>query len=358
MMKTKKIFLLLITVIIAVTAILLLFRSDKEPEMVVTPDPGKGVAVIITGAAARIPQEAALLEEMDKRGLLKDLVFISGVSSGAINAVMLNGILSGRMTWDEYRNILFSLKNSDVFVQEKHSFPVNTSPARELYRRVIEEKLGYHSIGDLPYPTALSITHMNDLYLKADAYRMCSRKINEETDTALSLVDIVMASSAFPVAFPPVRIENVRTIPDVEYIDGAASEDIVPYHALFEFEKSRGEGVGRIYIVSRKSDSLPHVSEELRGLGINDNGIFDKMGLSLDAIIEKGIMKSLAAYAEEAPDHLPITYMWVPDFTKDFLLFNFANLKEQYSLTSEWAKANEPMPLSNFLMRSNELEQQ
>jgi hypothetical protein len=28
---------------------------------------------------------------------LKDVVFISGVSSGALNAVMLNGILSGKM---------------------------------------------------------------------------------------------------------------------------------------------------------------------------------------------------------------------------------------------------------------------
>ena len=46
-------------------------------------DPAKGVALVITGAAARIPQEAALLEALDERGLLKDLAFVSGDSSGA-----------------------------------------------------------------------------------------------------------------------------------------------------------------------------------------------------------------------------------------------------------------------------------
>jgi hypothetical protein len=61
----------------------------------------------MTGAAARIPQEAALLEELYNRGLLKNVVFISGVSSGALNAVMLNGILSREMTWKEYKNDYF-----------------------------------------------------------------------------------------------------------------------------------------------------------------------------------------------------------------------------------------------------------
>ena len=74
------------------------------------PNPRNGVAVLMTGAGGRIPQEAALLEELDKRGLLKNLVFISGVSSGALNSVVLNGILSGKITWEEYKNILFELK--------------------------------------------------------------------------------------------------------------------------------------------------------------------------------------------------------------------------------------------------------
>jgi predicted acylesterase/phospholipase RssA len=346
-----------ITLIVVFIIVIMVFRQDRKPVPVVAPEHGQGVAVIITGAAARIPQEAALLEELYNRGLLNDLVFISGVSSGAINAVMLNGIMSGRITWDVYRNLLDSLRNEDVYVQEGRHIPVNTMPERQLLKNVFEGMLGYKTIGDLPYPTSLSITHRNDLYLRTDAFRMCSRKINNESDTTLSLTDIVMASSAFPVAFPPVRIENVNTIPDEGYIDGAASEDIVPYRALLEFEKHRGMDVERVYIISRKSDSLPQVSEELRGLGINDKGLFDKVGISLDAIVDKGITRRLNAYAEEVPDHIPVTYVWVPDFTEDFLLFQFNDLREQYSLTAEWAKSHEPMPLVDFMKLKKETEQ-
>jgi len=251
--------------------------------------PREGTAIIMTGAAARIPQEAALLEELDRRGLLDNVVFISGVSSGALNAVMLNAILQGKMTWDEYKSILFNLKNRDIFTQDSMKIPVNTGPERALFEKIVEDKLGYMTIGDLPVFTEISFTHLEDLGMKKSVYRMCSRKINEETDTTLSLVDIMMASSAFPVVFPKIHIKNVKTIPDVEYIDGGVGDDHVPFKALIEFEKSRGAGVAKVFVISRKSDSIPQISEELTGLGINDKGIFDQLGISMDAILQKGI---------------------------------------------------------------------
>ena len=280
-------------IILTVSASLFLFTgADNDLKNKPLPSERSGTAILLTGAAARIPQEAGLLEELYNRGLLKDVVFISGVSSGALNAVMLNGILSGKMTWAEYKEILFKLTNKDIFIQEgAKRLPVNTQPARNLYTKIVEDKLGYHQIGDLPFVTSISFTHLKHLDLKKEVYRMCSRKINEETDTTLSLVDIMMASSSFPIAFPPVRIRNVKTIPDVEYVDGGIGDDHIPYHALFEFEKFRGKGVAKVYIISRKSDSIPEVSEELRGLGIDDRGRFDKMGVSLDNILQKGMLK-------------------------------------------------------------------
>lgn len=310
-----------------------------------------GTAIIMTGAAARIPQEAALLEELYKRDLLKNVVFISGVSSGALNAVMLNGILSGKMTWTEYKKILFSLKNSDIFIQgEGKKIPVITSPARNLFSKVVEDRLGYHKIGDLPYMTEISFTNISNLYLKKEVYRMCSRKINEETDTTLNLVDIMMASSAFPIVFPAEKIRNVKTIPDVEYIDGGIGEDHIPFRALLDFEKFRGRGVERVYIISRKSDETPAFSHELEELGINDKGRFDKLGISLDNILRRGIIKRLTTYAEEAPELIPYTYVWIPDFPENFLMLDFGNLEEQYTITSKWAKTHDPVLLGNYLL--------
>jgi hypothetical protein len=309
-----------------------------------------GTAIIMTGAAARIPQEAALLEELYNRGLMKNVVFISGVSSGALNSVALNGILSGKMTWSEYKHILFKLNNSDIFIQDGKRLPVNTEPSRKLITDIVEKKLGYYRIGDLPIMTEISFTHLKELDLKKTVYRMCSRKINEETDTTLSLVDILMASTSFPIAFPPVRIRNVKTIPDVEYIDGGVGDDHVPFQALLDFEKFRGSGVEKVYFISRKSDSIPEVSEELRVLGINDKGMFDKLGISLDNILKKGTIKRLEAFAYQAPELVPLSYVWIPDFQTDFLMFSFSNLKEQYNMTLQWAKSHNPTPLADYLL--------
>lgn len=347
----KKLKLFSGTLILVIIACLIVSANDKNPVIESHFVVRSGTAILMTGAAARIPQEAGLLEELYNRGLMKDVVFIAGVSSGALNAVILNGILSGKMTWTEYKEILYNLKNSDIFIQEGNKkLPVNTQPARNLYTKIVEDKLGYHQIGDLPFMTAISFTSLKDFDLKKKVYRMCSRKINEETDTTLSLVDIMMASSAFPIAFPPVRIRNVKTIPDVEYVDGGIGDDHVPYHALLEFEKFRGRGVAKVYIISRKSDSIPEVSEELKSLGIDDKGRFDKLGVSIDNILKKGMLKRLEAFAEEAPDMILISHIWVPDFEKNFLLFDFDSLREQYILTSQWAKTHDPVPLGDYLL--------
>ena len=329
-----------------------LFISGRSNLEIIKPVNQKrsGTAIIMTGAAARIPQEVALLEELYRRELMKNIVFISGVSSGALNSVALNGILTGKMSWAEYKDILFKLKNSDIFIQDGKKLPVNTEPARKFITSVVEDKLGYNRIGDLPYMTEISFTHLQDLDLKKTVYRMCSRKINDETDTTLSLVDILMASTSFPIAFPPVRIKNVKTIPDVEYVDGGVGDDHIPFQALLDFEKVRGVGVERVFIVSRKSDSIPEVSEELRVLGINDRGMFDKLGVSIDNILKKGIIKRLEAYASEAPELVSLSYVWIPDFQTDFLMFDFGKLKEQYDMTSEWARTHNPVPLAEYLL--------
>jgi predicted acylesterase/phospholipase RssA len=347
----KKVKTIPVLVVILFFSVILIVCTGNRAKMEVAPHSRSGVAILITGAAARIPQEAALLEELDNRGLLKNLVFISGVSSGALNAVMLNGILSGKLTWNDYKNILSNLKNSDIYVENAdRKLPLNTLPARELYKSIVEKRLGYFRIGDLPITTSISFTHLKDMDLKEIVYRMCSRKINEESDTSLGLVDIMMASSAFPLAFPPVRIHHVTTIPDYEYVDGGVGEDHVPFHALLEFEKARGIGVEKVFIISRKSDSIPEISEELRVLGINDKGVFDKLGISFDAILSKGIIKGMESYASQAPELAKLTYVWIPEFKSDFLLFNFENLNKQYALTSQWAKAHDPVPLSQYIL--------
>jgi len=68
----------------------------------------------------------------------------------------------------------------------------------------------------------------------------------------------------------------------------------------------------------------------------------DQLGISIYAILQKGINKRLEAFASEAPDLLPLTFVWIPEFKENFLMFNFEKLKEQYELTGKWAKSHDP----------------
>jgi predicted acylesterase/phospholipase RssA len=346
-MKKTVIVIVILASLFVIAFFLFIPTKDKITEPAVIKR--SGTAIIMTGAAARIPQEAALLQELYNRKLLKNVVFISGVSSGALNSVALNAILSGKITWAGYKKILFAIRNSDIYIQVGRKLPVSTEPERELLTNIVEKRLGYHAIGDLPYMTEISITDLKAFDLQKKIYRMCSRKINEETDTTLSIVDLLMASSAIPIAFPEVRIRDVYTIPDAKYVDGGVGDDHLPYHALLEFEKKRGVGVERVYIISRKSDSIPAVSEELKVLGINDKKLFDNLGVSIDDMMKKGIIKRLKALKTEAPELVPLTYVWIPDFQRDFLMFNFDNLEEQYKMTAEWARNHNPVPLEEYL---------
>jgi predicted acylesterase/phospholipase RssA len=323
--------------------------SPSQPDIAQSPSPRSGVALIITGAAARIPQEAALIQALDERGLLKDLAFISGDSSGALNAVALNAIKSGRMSWKRYRELLGSLRDEDIFVQTGKKLPVDTSPLRALLSRIVEGEMGFAEIGELPIPTSISITKLEDLGLERTAYRLCSRRINPESDPSLPLVDILMASSAFPVVFPSARIRNATTIPNIEYVDGGAGEDYVPYAALLEFERARGRGVERVYVISRKSDTVPDISEELRGLGVNDHGLFDRLHISFDALASRRLARHLQAFAKSSPELAARTYVWKPDFAERFLLFDFSALERQYAATEAWAEGNAPITLESYL---------
>lgn len=346
----KIIFFLLLVFVITILILINPFQRSNQAEVeFIDTSNRKGVALIITGAAARISQEVALLEELDRRGLLNNIVFISGVSSGALNSVVLNGILDKKITWDEYKDLLFKLKTSDIFIQNGKKIPVNTSPARALYTKIAEERLGFRTMGDLEHTTSITITRFKNAGLKRIDYRICSLPINKESDTSMGLVDIMMATSAFPVVFPPVKIKNATTIPDGYFVDGGAGNDRVPYRALMEFEKYRGIGVEKVYIVSRNCDSMPDLSEELRGIGINDKGIFDKLGFSLDVLLTKELIKKLNQYTIEAPELSKRTYIWIPDFKADFLLFNFDDLEKQYSLTKEWAEKHNPVLLEDYL---------
>ena len=311
----------------------------------------KGTAIIITGAAARIPQEAALLEELDHRGMLDDVEFIAGASSGALNTVMLNAILTEDYSWERYKRLLFNLRDSDIYIIDDKKLPVDTTPLKDFLTDLLNDTLGYCRVGDLPIPSAISITDFNLFRLERKNFRLSNYKINEESDPDLNLVEVLMASTSFPMAFPSTFINNAPTLPDHSFIDGGLARDHVPFAGLLSFINYRKENVNKIIVVSRKSNEIPQLSEEMQNLGVNDKGIFDKLGISLDAILFKAFINALKDFRDHEPDLVPKTYVYIPDFPENFLLLDFNTLQEQYEITSKWAKQNQPVLLEEYLSR-------
>ncbi len=308
-----------------------------------------GTAIAMTGAGARIVQEVALLEQLQKTGWIKKPCFISGTSSGALNTVMLNAILARKFSWDRYHNILFNLRSEDIFTRDGNKIPLNTDPLNTLLTRTIRDSLGFDSLGSLPYPSSISITDIRVLPLATRTYRMSNVRMNGESDPSLSLVDVLMASTAIPVIFPPARLDIGKLKLVTTFIDGGVAEDHIPYQAVIQYEKYRGLGVDTLIIISRKCDTTSQLSSEMESLGAKDRQLFEKIGIRIENMAYEGFIRQMKALQTNYPELAAHTFIYIPDFEENFHLLDFNQMKEQYEITAKWAKSHKPVPLDEYL---------
>lgn len=347
MRRLLKISAVLAILIGLTTSFYYFLRATPEQEMAM--DHSEGVAIVITGAAARIPQEAALLEQLYYSGEMNNIAFISGVSSGALNAVMLNAILDRKYTWKRYKDLLFSLTNQSIFYTTNKPLPVNTEPLRQLLTAVLHDTLHYHKLKDLPYPTSLSTVSLSIKSWADLTYRLSNRKINAESDPELDLVEVLMASTAFPIAFPPVEISKSTTLPHGKFIDGGTTSDYIPYRAVLEFEKFSGHNLSRMIIVSRKLDTEEGLRAELSNMGINRLELLDKLNLAIEDLAQRAFFTGLESLMKEAPMLSEKTLIYLPAIPGEYPLFDFNNMKDQYIASRAWAQTHKPIPLATFL---------
>jgi len=347
-MRRFLIFIGILTILSAGTiGLYYLLREVPLPEE--TMEHSGGTALVITGAAARIPQEAALLEQLYYSGHLNDVTFISGVSSGALNAVILNAILDKKYTWRKYRNLLFSMSNQSIFLPSEKSLPVNTEPLRQLLTAVLHDTLGYYKLKDLPYPTSLSTVSLNIKSWADHTFRLSNRLINDESDPELDLVDVLMASTAFPLAFPPVRINNSITLPPGRFIDGGTTADYIPYRAALQYEAFSRRNFKKMIIVSRKLDTDEGLRKELQEMGITRLDLIDKLNIALEDLAQRAFFRGLESLLREAPELSKKTLIYLPAIKGEYPLFDFTTMRDQYKTSREWARTHKPIPLDLFL---------
>ena len=331
--------------------VLLLFIGCDEDELPViqeTPGTPSGTALIVTGASARITQQLALIERLDELGRFNDLQFISGVSSGAINATMLNGILDPNLdfTFEDYKDIVLNLSNSDVLDNSRNNLPVDTRPLWNTFERIINDTLGYNTFEDLPLRTAFTNANLDTRELAV------SSNVSQLDQVGGGLIESLMATTSFPVAFPSIRIGKKV------YVDGGLEENI-PVNVALREQQQRGMPFDSVIIVTFQKNLDTRWRDELEFLGVSGlredilQVTLERTGFDADVQSQEAFLRDLVRIQDNYPDFASRCFVYAPDIPNApyYGIFDFSSetATNSYNSVRDWAQTNDPIPLDTYL---------
>jgi predicted acylesterase/phospholipase RssA len=314
--------------------------------------PRAGTAFVFSGAASRIAQELVLMKLLvlgrafgPRSGDPLVPSIIAGSSSGALSAVALNAILQaeglvrGRkgskdFSWRQYEKLVTGLKNNNVYEDGgllsrameiiREGAVLDTRPLRRLLETQVHSVMGYRTLGDLPIRTFVSVVERDS----GKVHRLCSTSHPD-----LPLVDVLMASTAIPVAFPAQELVLPGRKRPVACIDGGIGVDGIPVDAL------REESCRRIFVVRpmkydprKKWNKTPPLAR----FRIVATAIQSFLYLQ-EALLENALLRA-AAYARSA------AYSYVPELPYNVNPLDFESGRDQLEATTEWAERDETGP--------------
>jgi NTE family protein len=175
----------------------------------------KGCNVLsLSGGGSFGINEVAILKNMyDTKKITHEFDIITGISAGGLNSGVLNFYKDTNEGLDELKNIYFNLTNNDIY--KKDDFHIlnnwsfyNTEPLRNTITNLIykfnkDEKI-----------TIIGAT---------DVYKGKLKRFNFHTLNKDDKINVLMATSAIPLVFPPIHINNTL------YADGGVlSNEIIP----------------------------------------------------------------------------------------------------------------------------------
>lgn len=350
----------------------------------------KKIGFIISGAAALISQELALAYHLiEEKGIIPTV--LAGTSSGSLCSLLINGVLQhkagkGNFSWDVLKEVIFGLKNqmiytnsalldssnqkklkhifgtiSDVFSGNKlknmvrlfievikdrrdvkdiaiagldawkNGYLLNTEPLIETLNKYAnsDEYLGYKTFGDCFIPTYISAVNNQN----GKTHRFYSKN---KTDAKLNPANILAASIAVPVIFPP------RKVDDISYVDGGTATDGIPVEDMIQ------DGLfDEVYILAPQiSDLISGDTHSATQVPLVSNLLF-ALQVSHSAIKPFQLARSLSLVKDKTK-----ALFYSPILTKKFKLLNFNGntQKEQFDLSLSWAQNNEPIIIEELLL--------
>ena len=332
-------------------------------------------AILLTGAAARIPQEVAIFDKLQERStnslqISESDTILVGFSSGSLNLAGLNACFREKnpLKWKEYyqEEVLFPLKNSDVYVKKNPPLIpfFNTDSFRETLNRFLEKTemnhvkdLGFHSY----ILTQLSRKGKDKKHhIDRETLWACSKNVLQEY---LSLSDVLMASTAIPIVFPSQEIHcetgHETDFPEREYHDGGTKgtfDNFEEYLGKLIIEKGQLE---ELYIISpRREKSNEDISETKKSIAERFGDIEHELLKDLLSVITmRTFLKFLVKLQEWGETNFPIAqniYVCIPEMENSYKILDFEKGEEQYNEVKEWFSAHPEklaVPLNEYIQR-------
>ena len=314
-------------------------------------------AIMLTGAAARISQEVALIDKLRaNKGLtLKETdTFVSGFSSGSLNLAAINTCFRSEnpLSWDEYykKEILFKLKISDVF-KLKFPLPLDTRPLRKTLNKFLASG-NFTWCKDLPFRSYILTFSRAEF----ETLWACSRDNNEEY---LNLSDLFMSSTAIPLIFPAQEIHceegHTTDFPGGKYNDGGTGGTFKRFPEYLGKYVEENQPFKKLYIISpMRERTEKDIHEAFDHLFKNNKKKTHIQEANLGNISFHTFMKFLVKLNNYNKKHKVANeiYVSIPDMKKNFPILNFNKQEKQYNAVCDWVDANPDqlaIPLEKFI---------
>ncbi len=309
----------------------------------------KNVAFVFSGAAARIAQQAVLMRYLVQGKAFKGWKpiipkVLAGASSGAISVVALNAILiseglvggklKGNFSWTDYEDIITCLDRKNVYkaggilrralevVGDDALF--DTQPLRELLEDTLVTRLGLQKLGDLPIKSYISVVEQKT---------GTTHRLSSKDHPNLPLVDVLMASAAIPVLFPPVDLTLPGNNKKTACVDGGTGPDVIPVDAIY---RDRYDAVILIRPQSFNPEKEWFRNPPFADVRIVNNTINNFMYIE-EALMEYAFHR--AVWHDGAR-----VYCYVPDLEYNHWPLDFGSGENQLEETEKWADLNSSRP--------------
>ena len=352
------------------------------------------IGFVFSGAGARIPQLCVLSknlitgnycinpEDPSKKGEPVIPNVLAGASSGALNAAVVNIIISDRnkpvseqrYNWDKYEDDLKLIKNSPY--TEGHQeyrtaytwLPgdVKKGYVLQTHSKLYPKDLLYHTIKSIF--DGMGVTYFGDLDPEIPVHVSSVNRETGETirfysgnpeHAKLPIVDVLMASTAIPVVFPERSVDGFGS-----FIDGGTGQDSVPVESMMN------ENCDQLWLVCRQGvKTYNHDSEILlleslapvevqkqanpEGNHILESHQLKKDGNYFSAILDNALFAIDKVFADityfqfdKAKEIAKEVYTYIPVLDTNYSMIDFNKGDEQLVATEEWSASNPPILLN------------